>query len=53
MGALVILDDFLHRENYAPGVAVKRDVNWGSILGVIGGALVGNLVKWGIAYSSR
>ena len=24
-------------------------MNWGAILGVAGGALVGNLVKWGIA----
>ena len=49
VGALVILDYFLHKDRYASGAEVKRDVNWGSILGVAGGALVGNLVKWGIA----
>lgn len=49
VGALVILDYFLHKDGYAPNAAVKRNVNWGAILGVVGGALVGNLVKWGIA----
>ena len=48
VGALVILDYFLHKENYAAGSAVTRNVNWGAILGVAGGALVGNLVHWGI-----
>lgn len=28
---------------------VTRKVNWGAILGVVAGALVGNLVSWGIA----
>lgn len=49
VGALVILDYFLHKDGYAPNAEVKRNVNWGAILGVVGGALVGNLVKWGIA----
>ncbi len=49
VGALVILDYFLHKENYTSDSQPTRDVNLGSILGVIGGALVGNLVKWGIA----
>lgn len=49
VGALVILDYFLHKENYTPDSVVTRSVNWGSILGVVGGALVGNLVSWGIA----
>ncbi len=49
VGALVILDYFLHKDRYAPGAEVTRKVNWGAILGVAGGALVGNLVKWGIA----
>ena len=26
-----------------------RTVNWGSIAGVVGGALVGNLLHWGIS----
>ncbi len=49
VGALVILDYFLHRENYTPDSTPTRNVNWGSILGVAAGALVGNLVHWGIA----
>ena len=49
VGALVILDYFLHKDRYASGAEVRRNVNWGAILGVLGGALVGNLVKWGIA----
>ncbi len=46
VGALIILDYFLHKDRYAAGVA--RKVNWGAILGVAAGALVGNLVQWGI-----
>ena len=49
LGALIILDYFRHKENYGPHSVVTRKVNWGSILGVAVGALVGNLVKWGIA----
>ncbi len=49
VGALVILDYFLHKENYTPDSVVTRSMNWGAILGVAGGALVGNLVSWGIA----
>jgi cytosine permease len=48
LGALIILDYFLHKDNYKAGSAVARNVNWGSILGVAAGALVGNLVHWGI-----
>ena len=49
LGALIILDYFRHKENYGPHSVVTRKVNWGSILGVAVGALVGNLVNWGIA----
>ena len=49
VGALVILDYFLHKDNYTPDSVVTRSMNWGAILGVAGGALVGNLVSWGIA----
>lgn len=48
VGALIILDYFLHKENYADGSRVTRQVNLGAILGVVAGALVGNLVHWGI-----
>ena len=49
VGALIILDYFRHKENYGLHSVVTRKVNWGSILGVAVGALVGNLVNWGIA----
>ena len=49
VGALIALDFFLHREDYAEGVPAKRDFNWGSIAGVIVGALVGNYLTIGIA----
>ena len=49
LGALIILDYFRHKENYGLHSVVTRKVNWGSILGVAVGALVGNLVNWGIA----
>ena len=49
LGALIILDYFRHKENYGPHSVDTRKVNWGSILGVAVGALVGNLVNWGIA----
>ncbi len=48
VGAIIILDYFLHRENYAADRAVTKNINWGAILGVVAGALVGNLVNWGI-----
>ncbi len=48
VGAIIILDYFLHRENYAADRAVTKNINWGAILGVVAGALVGTLVNWGI-----
>ncbi len=49
VGALIALDFFLHRADYAEGVPAKRNFNWGSIAGVIVGAVVGNYVTFGIA----
>lgn len=48
VGAIIILDYFLHKENYTADSVVSQNVNWGAILGVVAGALVGNLVSWGI-----
>lgn len=48
VGAIIILDYFLHKERYTADSTVTRKVNWGAILGVVAGALVGNLVSWGI-----
>lgn len=49
VGALIALDFFLHRADYAEGSVVTRNFNWGSILGVVVGALVGNYLTIGIA----
>ena len=49
IGALVILDWFLHPGKYRQGEDVKENVNFGACLGVVAGALVGNFVHWGIA----
>ena len=49
IGAIIILDYFLNREKYRGEDQQKVSVNWGAVLGVVAGALVGNFVKWGIA----
>lgn len=50
VGAIVALDFFLHRKAYAEERGeVTRKVNWGSVTGVVVGALVGNFVQVGIA----
>ena len=49
IGALVILDWFLHPEKYRGEQEVRENVNPGACLGVVAGALVGNFVPWGIA----
>ncbi len=49
VGALIALDFFRHRKDYAQGSEVATNFNWGSILGVVAGALVGNYLPVGIA----
>ncbi|MDO4548128.1 MAG: cytosine permease [Clostridia bacterium] len=49
IGAIIALDFFLNRDKYREGVKDEYDINWASIIGVICGAVVGNLVTWGIA----
>ena len=49
VGALIALDFFRHRKDYAQGAEARRDFNWGSIIGVVAGALVGNYLPAGIA----
>ncbi len=48
VGAIIALDFFLHRDRYTQDVAVERTINWGAIIGVVAGALVGNYVEAGI-----
>ena len=49
VGAIVMLDYFLHRDSYRAGAAPARTVHWGAVAGVAAGALVGNFVPMGIA----
>ncbi|MDE5671088.1 MAG: cytosine permease [Eubacterium sp.] len=49
VGAIIMIDFFLNKENYKEDAVVANKLNIGSVLGVILGAVVGNLVKWGIA----
>lgn len=49
VGAIVMLNYILHRTDYRAGAAPERAVNWGSIAGVVLGALAGNFLPFGIA----
>lgn len=48
VGGIIILDYFLRKGEYSKDNNEKA-VNWGAIIGVIAGALVGNFLKAGIA----
>ena len=44
----------MHREKYQPGAKVElKQVEWGSVIGVIAGAVVANLLPFGIASINR
>jgi cytosine permease len=47
IGGIIILVYFMKRDEYSK--EVSTEVNWGAVLGVVAGALVGNFVHWGIA----
>lgn len=47
-GIILVLAYFLHKEDYNT-VEVDREVNWFAVIGVILGAVVANLLKWGVA----
>ena len=47
IGGIIILDYFMNRQKYRE--EVTSEINWGAVLGVVAGALVGNFVHWGIA----
>lgn len=49
VGAIIALDFFMHRKEYAGDEISDRKVNWGAVIGVVAGALVGNFVSFGIA----
>jgi cytosine permease len=49
VGAIIALDFFMNRKDYADESTPVRKVNFGAIAGVVAGALVGNFVSTGIA----
>ena len=50
MGIILILSYFMHREDYQPNARVEiKEVEWGAVIGVIAGAIVANVLPFGIA----
>ena len=47
VGIILILSYFTHRKEYLADAVPHRTVNWWAVVGVIAGAVVANLVKWG------
>ena len=48
VGIILVLGYFLNMEKYQD-VEVSENVNWFAVIGVVLGAVVANLVHWGIA----
>lgn len=48
VGIILILSYFLNRKAYLDGTVPVRKVNWWAVAGVVLGAVVANLVHWGI-----
>ena len=45
IGLILVLSYFMNREKYQPGVKVElKQVEWGSVIGVVAGAVVANLL---------
>lgn len=49
VGIILVLGYFMHKEDYAPEAKNTKVVDWSAIIGVILGAVVANVVSWGIA----
>lgn len=50
MGIILILSYFMHRKDYQPNAKVEiKEVEWGAVIGVIAGAVVANMLPFGIA----
>ena len=47
VGIILILHYFMNRKAYAEGTVPEKKVDWFAIAGVVLGAVVANLVKWG------
>ncbi|MBO4724130.1 MAG: cytosine permease [Bacteroidaceae bacterium] len=48
IGAILIISYFMERSNYQSDNVEIKTVNWASVIGVVLGAVVANLLKWGI-----
>ena len=48
IGAILIISYFMNRKDYESDDVQIKTVNWASVLGVVLGAVVANLLKWGI-----
>ena len=47
VGIILILHYFMNRKAYAEGTVAEKTVDWWAVAGVVLGAVVANLVKWG------
>ena len=47
VGIILILHSFMNRKAYADGTVAEKTVDWWAVAGVVLGAVVANLVKWG------
>ncbi len=48
IGIILVISYFMNKDDYKTAQATE-DVNWFAVLGVVAGAVVANLVHWGIA----
>lgn len=50
VGIILVLSYFMNREDYAMGAEPKlKEIEWGSVIGVVTGAVVANMLPFGIA----
>ena len=49
VGIILILGYFFHKDEYTEDSKAEKTVDWFAVIGVICGAVVANLLKWGIA----
>ena len=49
VGIILVLSYFMNKKDYENEKAEIKTVNWFAVIGVIAGAVVANLVSWGIA----